>query len=261
MTDLRVHEHGPPDAPTLVLLHGLTEAGTAWPDAVKRWQGTWHIVAVDLRGHGRSPRFTTAELQRTHEVWLADVLDVLREVPAAPIVVGHSLGGLFALRAAVDAPQLVRALVLEDPARPTGEVTPDPEFVAHQEAFLDTFVSGTAAEKARMRRQSSWTPEEIDEWADCKPLVDRRMIRGGLSLGPADWPALLAALTVPTLFVVPTDGEMAPTDDELGNPLIDIARIPGVGHCVRRDDAASYHAAVDPFLELRRPRTPPAATG
>ncbi len=260
MTNLHLHEFGPADAPTLVLLHGLTEAGTAWPDAVRHWQDRWHIVAVDLRGHGASPRFTEAEVRRTHEIWLADVLEVLRALPTPPIVIGHSLGGLFALRAGAAAPELVRALVLEDPARPSGEATPDPEFVAHQEVFLDAFAAGTTAEKTRMRRDSSWTADEIDAWADCKPLVDRRMIRAGLNLGPADWPTLLAEVTIPTLFVVPKDGEMAPTETELDNPLIKIARIPGVGHCVRRDDPAAYHAAVDPFLERHRSRTEQAAT-
>jgi pimeloyl-ACP methyl ester carboxylesterase len=254
MTDLHLHEFGPAHAPTLVLLHGLTEAGTAWPDAVGRWRERWHVVAVDLRGHGGSPRFTGDEIRRIHEIWLSDVLEVVRALPAAPIVVGHSLGGLLALRAGVAAPELVRALVLEDPARPVGLTTIDPEFVAHQETFLDTFTHGTAPEKARMRRESSWTPAEIDAWADCKPLVDRRMIRDGLSLGPADWLGLLAELRVPTLFVVGEDGEMAPSDDELSNPLIEIARLPGVGHCVRRDDPDAYHAVVDPFLELLRPR-------
>jgi pimeloyl-ACP methyl ester carboxylesterase len=174
-------------------------------------------------------------------------------LPAPPIVVGHSLGGLFALRAGVAAPELVSALVLEDPARLIGETPPDPELVADQETFLDTFASGTDAEKIRMRRESPWTAAEIDAWAECKPLVDRRMIRDGLRLGLTDWPTLLADLTVPTLFVVPVDGEMAPSDDELANPLIEIARISGVGHCVRRDDPAAYHAVVDPFLQRHGP--------
>lgn len=251
MSDLTVHECGPADSPTLLLLHGLTEAGTAWPDAVHRWQDRWHILAPDQRGHGSSPRFRPAELEHTEKVWLTDVLNLLDTLAQPPIVVGHSLGGLFALRAGAIAPDLVRGLVLEDPARPAG--TPlGPEFVAHQEQFLDTFGAGTTAEKTRMRIESTWAPDEIDAWADCKPLVDRRMIREGLHLGSADWATLIPALTAPTLFVVPTDGEMGPADGEVSNPLVEIARIPGVGHCVRRDDAVAYHAVVDPFLDAHR---------
>ena len=35
--DVVVHEYGDPGAPPMVLLHGLTEAGTTWPDAVEHW--------------------------------------------------------------------------------------------------------------------------------------------------------------------------------------------------------------------------------
>lgn len=252
MTDLRLHEFGPSDAPTLVLLHGLTEAGTAWPDAVRRWQDRWHVIAVDQRGHGASPRFDRDQLEHSYRVWLQDALDVLGDLADRPIVIGHSLGGLFALRAAVAAPDLVRALVLEDPARPSGGIEPDPAFVGHEESFLDTFVGGTAPEKARMRRESAWTPAEIDAWADCKPLVDRTMIRDGLRLGPADFGTACAALTVPTLLVLPEERRLPPTDDGPTNPLIELAWIPDVGHCVRRDDPDAYHAVVDAFLERHR---------
>ena len=37
MTELTLHRYGKPGAPTLVLVHGLTEDGTTWPDAVEHW--------------------------------------------------------------------------------------------------------------------------------------------------------------------------------------------------------------------------------
>src|SRR5664279_2944588 len=54
---LRVHELGREDGPTLVLLHGLSDSGLCWPDAVRRWRHGYRIVAPDARGHGESPRF------------------------------------------------------------------------------------------------------------------------------------------------------------------------------------------------------------
>jgi pimeloyl-ACP methyl ester carboxylesterase len=59
---------GDPDAPTVVLLHGLTEAGTAWPDLVAHWGDAWNVLAPDLRGHGQSSRFTAGELAQAPEV-------------------------------------------------------------------------------------------------------------------------------------------------------------------------------------------------
>ncbi len=179
MQPLTVHEWGPPDAPPIVLLHGLTEAGTAWPDAVRRWRSSYRVIAPDLRGHGGSPRFDESDLSRCHELWLADVLRLLSGLVTRPAVVGHSLGGLLALRAADAAPTLVRCLVLEDPAKPTGVL--DAGFIAHQERFLDSFADGGHAEQARMRVESGWPADEIESWAACKAQVDRRMIRHGLT--------------------------------------------------------------------------------
>ena len=61
---LPVHWSGSSDpaATTLVLLHGLTDSGECWPDAVERWQGTYRIAAPDARGHGASPRYTADQL-------------------------------------------------------------------------------------------------------------------------------------------------------------------------------------------------------
>ena len=47
---LALREWGNPTAPTLLLVHGLTESAAAWPDAVARWSSRYHVLAVDLRG-------------------------------------------------------------------------------------------------------------------------------------------------------------------------------------------------------------------
>ena len=87
-----------------MLLHGLTEAGTTWPDLVGHWGDDWHALAPDLRGHGQSPRFTEDQLGAAPEVPLADVVTVLEAQPEPVALVGHSLGGLLALRAAIARP-------------------------------------------------------------------------------------------------------------------------------------------------------------
>ena len=124
------HESGNVTHPALVLLHGLTEAGTAWPDAVRRWGHRWHITAPDQRGHGRSPRFRPEQTSRSMEIWVADFLG--GPWPRRPIVVGHSLGGRVALAAALSEPARMAALFLEDPALTTWDRAPD-EFVYEQE--------------------------------------------------------------------------------------------------------------------------------
>lgn len=242
---LVVHESGDLLAPPLVLLHGLTEAGTTWPDAVRRWSPDWHLLAVDLRGHGRSPRFTDDELPHVLDTWLADLHAVVCSLPSRPILVGHSLGALLAVIQASAHADTVRAVVLEDPPLLPEDMVRDPAFADEQEAFLDRFAGGPEREAARMRRESAWSPEEIDAWAGCKPLVDRRMIRA-MRIGGDDWDAAFDLLAVPTLLVIPESGGTAVPVTT--NPLVRVARIPGVGHCIRRDDPVAFHAVVDPFL-------------
>ena len=43
MQPLTIHRYGSPDAPPLVLVHGVTDAGTNWPDLVEHWGDRWDI--------------------------------------------------------------------------------------------------------------------------------------------------------------------------------------------------------------------------
>lgn len=243
---LTIHRYGSTEAPPLVLVHGLTDAGTAWPDLVRHWGDRWDVHAPDLRGHGRSPRFTVEELAAAPGVLLTDVVALLDEMPEPVALVGHSLGGLLSLRAALARPERVRALVLEDPARPAGGV-PDPGFVAWNEQLLDSMVD-IPAQVGRMLHETSWSRAEVEAWAACKPSVDREYVRHGLWLGDPAWETLFDALVVPTLLVLPPNAPMAPDADAFSNDQVRTVVIEDSGHCVRRDQPARYHEAVDAFL-------------
>ncbi|MGN6634218.1 MAG: alpha/beta fold hydrolase, partial [Oryzihumus sp.] len=119
---LTVHEPGDAEAAgPLVLLHGLTDSGQCWPDAVRRWGPSYRLFAADLRGHGTSPRFTRAQLEAgPGDVLLADTVGLVEDVvelTGSPVVlVGHSMGAGLAGAAAAVRSDLVRAAVLEEPA-------------------------------------------------------------------------------------------------------------------------------------------------
>lgn len=263
MQPLTIHRYGDPDAAPVVLVHGLTEAGTTWPDLVSHWADRWDMHAPDLRGHGLSPRLTDDELVDASAVLLGDVVAIVDALSEPVALVGHSLGGLLALRTALARPEKVWALVLEDPARPTGG-GPDQEFVAANEDFLDS-MSDVHRHPERvdlMLAETTWSRSEVEAWAACKPAVDREYVRRGLSLGDAAWEELFNDLTVPTLLVVPPASEMAPRPELLQNPRVRTVVIPDSGHCVRRDQPGRYRQAVDAFLaaaerqrhEARAPR-------
>ena len=118
---------GPVDAPTLVLLHGITASALSQTDAIDHWTALgYRVVAVDARGHGLSPRWAPQELERAGEVLVDDAVAVLEDLlvqdrgrralglPATdpPVVIGHSMGAATAMVVAARRPEL---LVLDEP--------------------------------------------------------------------------------------------------------------------------------------------------
>jgi pimeloyl-ACP methyl ester carboxylesterase len=106
-----------------VLVHGVTSSSRTWWRAGPALAERGHrALAVDLRGHGVSPR-TQAGLS------VADLADDVAEtveaatatspgaVPAVRVelLVGHSLGALVALELVGRRPGFARRLVVEDP--------------------------------------------------------------------------------------------------------------------------------------------------
>lgn len=179
--------------------------------------------------------------------FVADAITLLETLGEPAIVVGHSLGGRVAT--ALGRPDLVRALVLEDPALADGTVTP-PGFIEEQRRFLATFDDGVAPEIDRMSHVTAWSPPEILEWAACKALVDRRMI-DRLELGPLRRGAL-NDLAVPALLLADADGPLAPDEGEITNPLVRVVRLDDVSHCVRRDAPSTFFTHANEFLAEHR---------
>jgi pimeloyl-ACP methyl ester carboxylesterase len=97
--------------PRLVFLHGGGQNAHTW-DTVIVGLGQ-PALAVDLPGHGRSAWREDGDYGPRKNA--ETVEPVLRQLaPNADLVVGHSLGGLTALRLAVTTSDLVRELVLVD---------------------------------------------------------------------------------------------------------------------------------------------------
>jgi len=90
----------------LVLVHGINLRAAVWADVVELL-GDRHVIAPDLRGHGRSTDagpFGVAE-------YAADVLAVVRDRGASPVqVAGVSIGGLVGCLLAQEHPGLVESV-------------------------------------------------------------------------------------------------------------------------------------------------------
>ncbi|HEY0315494.1 MAG TPA: alpha/beta hydrolase [Sphingomonas sp.] len=111
---IAVHEWG--DAfrgrgPTILLCHATGFHARCWDAVIARLPG-FHILALDLRGHGASD---SAPIE-TWRDFGADIVRVLRVLAVdGAIGVGHSLGGHAVTVAAGLAPALFDRLILVDP--------------------------------------------------------------------------------------------------------------------------------------------------
>jgi pimeloyl-[acyl-carrier protein] methyl ester esterase len=93
--------HGEP----IVLWHGWGMNLRVFDGLRDALAGRYRLIATDLPGHGRSPWPANADNARQLEL-------LLEPVPEGATLLGWSLGGQWALRAAAAAPQRIRRLVL-----------------------------------------------------------------------------------------------------------------------------------------------------
>ena len=259
---LAVHWYGRDDtaAPTLILLHGLTDSGRCWGDAVCRWvHSGYRVAALDALGHGASPRFTTGQLdsgpmEAMVETTLEAVEEIARGGRHSPVLVGHSMGAGIAAAVAVQAPTLIRGLVLEDPAW-FGPGDWDAQQAAHWDTLAARrFRDDLQGELAKgMAEHPGWPSREMQEWARAKTECDDAFLATGLAALAVPYADVAAALGVPTLVVCGTrqvfvDAAKQAVLTSLGNPWLEIQVANGAGHCVRRDRSPEYHDVVDPWI-------------
>ncbi|MFE5410563.1 alpha/beta fold hydrolase [Microbacterium sp. NPDC056569] len=103
------------DAPTALLVHGVTASHLAWPFVVDRLPGV-RVVAPDLRGRGRSNGLSGGAGMAAHAADLAALLDALDI--SRTVVVGHSMGGFVSVVFAHLHPERVARLLLVDGGLP-----------------------------------------------------------------------------------------------------------------------------------------------
>jgi 3-oxoadipate enol-lactonase len=151
--------------PPMVLLHALGERGADWSAVAAKFAGKYRVYAPDLRGHGDSdwPGEYSFELMRDDVVAFAEALGL-----ASVVLVGHSMGGAIAFSVALQFPDLVARLVVEDVAPPYPRDRP---VQARPEGPLDF------------------------DWGVVPPILAQ--VNEG---DPATW-AALSGLDVPTLLV------------------------------------------------------------
>lgn len=106
----RYHVGGSSSGPPLVLVHGLGGAASNWSELVPLLAPRFRLLVPDLPGHGGSSPLSSAPTLSPFADAVAAIAEREGLLPAT--VVGHSLGGVVALRLALRRPDAVQSLVL-----------------------------------------------------------------------------------------------------------------------------------------------------
>lgn len=255
MEILETHEWRPtepdPQAPVAVLVHGVTGWHRTWwrvgPALAERG---WRVVAVDQRGHGRSPRISGA-------VTIDDAAEDLEAAierhasPSIDLLVGHSLGAMVSMRLALRRPGIARRLVLEDPPSIDRAAPPDEEFYASIRNGVRAARDAPEAEVERgLTEHPRWLEEDARQDVEGRALADAEGIVASLR-HPRPFAVVEAAadLVIPTLFLLADDERsvlLGPARDRLRETLPAASRIREFdsGHTIHRDRFDEYLAAI-----------------
>ncbi len=109
--ELAVAQHGPPDGPVVVLLHGFPELGYSWRHQVGPLsEAGYRVLVPDMRGFGDSDAPEAIE-EYAVDVLAGDVLGLLDHAGAEQgVVIGHDWGADAAWKTAWMHPDRIRAV-------------------------------------------------------------------------------------------------------------------------------------------------------
>ena len=256
MPELFIHTEGRGDV-HLVLLHGWAMHGGVFAPLVEALRDRCTLHVVDLPGHGRS-RDCTVSLQPA-----ACAQAVAARVPSA-IWLGWSLGGLYALQAALDFPQRVQGLMMlcASPRFVRGENWPyavSPEILQSfgrdletdyedtLERFLALEALGSDCAQADLRKLRA------DTFNEFRPQV-RALTEGLDVLEHTDLRARLPELTPPSAWIAGRRDRLIPWQAmqwgaaQCGGAF---TCIPGGGHAPFIGHTDEVVTALAPLLALK----------
>jgi pimeloyl-ACP methyl ester carboxylesterase len=204
----------------------------------------YRVIAVDLAGHGSSPR----SRRYSPQAWAADVAETLdAELDGPPdLLMGHSLGALVA------------SLVAERFA-PRAAIYVDPAFAfprgVRGVALKTMFTLAPRPGAWTLRRLNPrWSTADVDLELATLRLWDKRTILGFVNTRPLVPPRDLVA---PSLVILAEKSLLisAEVANRLRRHGMTVKTLRGSGHTVFRDDHAAFMALVRDWLARHVPAT------
>lgn len=236
---MRLAVHASGDGPkAAILIHGIMSDSRAWHRVSRELETQgFRVFAVDLAGHGRSPRAR----RYSPAAWAEDVVETLDPLLDGPpdVVMGHSLGGLV-------------ASLVADRLAPKAAIYIDPVFAfpsgVRGWAFKAYFaIAPRPRRSALVRMNPKWCEDDVEiELATLRDW-DRRTI-----LGFTDTRALVPPprLVAPSLVVLAEKSLLItePVAAQLHRRGMTVATLAGTGHTVFRDDHRQFMETIVRWL-------------
>ena len=233
------------DAPVALLLHGITgSSGTWWRVGPALADAGWRAIALDLPGHGESPRM--GRPMKAGE-WAESVRETLPGLMDGPLdlAIGHSAGAATLLEVVAAEPAIAKRVVLEDPPG-AGDVS-RAEWAAH----LEREVVAAQREPARfewllLRENPTWQPQDAAQAAAALRACEIEQIaeseRRGMGYRTDE---LVAKVEVPSLLLLAEEARSALVGDARERVLANLSpRMTPIefsaGHVIHRDAFDEY---------------------
>jgi len=246
-----------PDAPVLVLGHGLLFSTSMWRHQIEALREDYRCVAVDWRGQGATP---PTETGYDMDTLYADLVALIEHLDVGAVhYAGLSMGGFVGQRLAARRPDLVRSLTLID----TSAGPEDPEKIKRYRLMsvvygilgfrpLRSQVSPIMFSPAWLKTpagretEKTWISELLPQ--DRKGV--KKAIRGVTDRLPVG--DELSAITAPTLVIVGSEDTATPVAKAeaiaagIKNTRLDV--LTGVGHVSTLEDPDRISALMREFL-------------
>jgi 3-oxoadipate enol-lactonase len=246
---------GDSSLPSLIFLHGIGGAARAWRSQIEFFSGNFRAVAWDMPGYGGS-----APLASVSIATLADALqDFLQGIGAsAPILVGHSIGGMIVQQWLTRHPVAARAVVLAQTSPAFGKADGDwqTSFIEARLGPLDRGETMTSLAPTLVKDLVGDHPDAagMEVAQRCMASVPEASYRASmLALLGFDQRHALADIKVPTLVLSGSKDKNAPAAmmAKMAGyiPSAQYVELDGTGHLVNLERPAAFNAALDRFLQ------------
>lgn len=180
------------DTPILCFLHPVGTSGRIWAPVVRELGSRYHVMTLDLPGHGETPLQQQPFRLEDAAHWVSSQLS---QAGGNVVLIGHSIGGMIAQMVAASRPTWLKGIVLVSTmSRPPSD--------AVRSAILER---ATMARKVGMEGMlqptlERWfTKQSLDARADIVDLTSRLLLASDPEVHAQAWEAIANLNTVDLL--------------------------------------------------------------